>query len=147
MLFELGKNFALHFQPFGDGFHDEPRIAHRGQLVDRKQPSVRLSGSRRVEAAFVDEPREIRGDALNGLCDRSGIEIEQGDPVSGERGHLGDARTHRARADDADDRGSLQYVRHASGSSQTRSIAIAMPWPTPMHIVQSAKRALRRSSS
>ncbi|OMZ89882.1 hypothetical protein AQ871_19330 [Burkholderia pseudomallei] len=32
------------------------------------------------------------------------------------------------------------------GANHTRSIAIAMPWPTPMHIVQSAKRPPVRCS-
>ncbi len=123
----------LDVEPLDDGFH------HPVALGDAAEMIVDIARLDQLRRALRHEGRGIGLEHLGHRALGDGVaivalarhDIEQQHGHARVRHLRGDARAHRARADDADlpDR----IARHHAFSS-----TVAMPWPPPMHWVASA---------
>jgi hypothetical protein len=101
-LVELRERLLLEGQDLRDGLDDEVTVGQRrpvGRAVDAGQDRVAL---RCVDLLPGHEALEGAGDALVPALHRRVVDLDEDDVDAVARHDLGDARPHRAAADDAD---------------------------------------------
>jgi hypothetical protein len=111
MAFERREDLALHVEPLGRRLDDQRGAGELGQRAHGADAAAGCVRLRRLEAAFLRKPRELRTNAGERLVARGLVEVVQQHGMTGRRRDLRDARAHRTCADHADERRWRQRAR------------------------------------
>ena len=109
---ERRQELALGREVFDDGLDDKLRHTRVRERHDGRDPADRRIGVRLYELALRDELGEGGGDVLLGRVARAEARVVELDAMAVHRGDLGNARAHRAGADDGDGRARRQRRDH-----------------------------------
>jgi hypothetical protein len=110
---EPGEQVALDGEVLDDGLDHQPTPGERGEVGRARGGRQARDGGVGVgprRAALLDLARERPRDALAGPLGSVGARVGEDDGVAGAERDLGDPSAHRAGAEDADGRASIQRV-------------------------------------
>jgi len=110
---EFGEHLLLDLEFFDDRLDHQHRRCEPGQFIGNRNAIQQRAAFSLVHAAALDQFGETAGNLVDAFLRGAGANVIEQHRVAGLRRNLGDASTHRTRADDGDYLAAVQ-CRHVS---------------------------------